>query len=238
MPTDSSLETMLQTLLPTQQIRTCTPMAAQGYSNQSYLLTTDKERYFLRLFDPSSINRGSEYQIQQLAHSVGIAPKPVAVDIDQGIMLSAFVQGTHTQTLTPPQLAQLAQTLLRLHTLPPEGASTTFQVDTAIIQDFAYEPALCHNDLNPHNILWKHHTPILIDWEYAGINDRYFDLAAVINEFGLKDTEKQRLLHLYCKESDGCNQEKLDAYIRLYRDVCAQWWRDHTIEPPSSTAQS
>ncbi len=227
MPTDSSLETMLQTLLPTQQIRTCTPMAAQGYSNQSYLLTTDKERYFLRLFDPSSINRGSEYQIQQLAHSVGIAPKPVAVDIDQGIMLSAFVQGTHTQTLTPPQLAKLAQTLLRLHTLPPEGASTTFQVDTAIIQDFTYEPVLCHNDLNPQNILWERNTPILIDWEYAGINDRYFDLAAVITEFTLKSTDKQKLLQHYFKAPHLCNHEKLDAYTVFYREVCAYWWKTH-----------
>jgi len=237
---------MLQTLLPAQQIHTCSPIAAQGYSNQSYLLSTDKERYFLRLFDPtpnrpplaSSVNRDNEYQIQELAHDAGIAPRPITLDKQQGIMISAFVQGSHSQTLTPKQLEQLVQALIRLHALPHTGTHTRFWVDTSVIQEFAYEPALCHNDLNPHNILWERNTPILIDWEYASINDRYFDLAAVISEFGLKDTEKQRLLHLYFKESDGCDQKKLDAYMQLYRDVCAQWWRDHAIEPPSSTARS
>ena len=49
-----------------------------------------------------------------------------------------------------------------------------------------HEPVPCHNDLLPANFLRDGDALRIIDWEYAGMNDRYFDLGnlAVNNELG------------------------------------------------------
>ncbi|HTU94672.1 MAG TPA: phosphotransferase [Solirubrobacteraceae bacterium] len=70
------------------------------------------------------------------------------------------------------------------------------------------DPAPCHNDLLPGNILAADADPghaLLVDWEYAGMGHPYFDLAnlAVNNE--LDDAAQDRLLSAYfdAAPSDG-----------------------------------
>jgi thiamine kinase-like enzyme len=55
----------------------------------------------------------------------------------------------------------------------------------------------CHNDLWPSNLIDDGHTIRIIDWEYAGMGDVYFDLAnfAIHNTFG--DAEDEALLRTY-----------------------------------------
>ena len=96
-----------------------------------------------------------------------------------------------------------------------------------MLDSFDDDPVLCHNDLNPQNILWKHYTPILLDWEYAGSNDRYFDLACVVVEFELNRAESRYFLDTYF-QSDLWDQKKLIAYIHIYHEVCAKWWDDRS----------
>lgn len=213
----------LERLLPGHKLQHCTLLERQGHSNQSYLLQTDKARYIVRLFMPSEINRSHEYQIQMLAHTQGITAQPIALDTAQGIMISAFIEGVHHATLSAQSLKQLARTLVLLHSLPYEGENTSLEVDTACIQEYPRTPALCHNDLNPQNILWGS-APMLIDWEYAGINDYYFDLAAVTVEFRLNDADMQLFLGAYFQDIHILNQNKLHAFMALYRRVCEQWW--------------
>jgi thiamine kinase-like enzyme len=62
------------------------------------------------------------------------------------------------------------------------------------------DPAPCHNDLLPGNVLATAADPgraVLVDWEYAGMGHRYFDLAnlAVNNAFG--EAAQHRLLTAY-----------------------------------------
>ena len=47
------------------------------------------------------------------------------------------------------------------------------------------DPVPCHDDLLAGNLIRTHETILLVDWEYAGIGHRYFDLGnlAVNNEF-------------------------------------------------------
>ena len=49
----------------------------------------------------------------------------------------------------------------------------------------------CHNDLLSANFLGDGERLRIIDWEYAGMNDRYFDLGnlAVNNELSEADDE-------------------------------------------------
>jgi thiamine kinase-like enzyme len=59
------------------------------------------------------------------------------------------------------------------------------------------DPVACHNDLLPGNLLAVGDGGLLVDWEYAGIGHRLFDLAnlAVNNEFD--DAAEARLLAAY-----------------------------------------
>jgi thiamine kinase-like enzyme len=59
------------------------------------------------------------------------------------------------------------------------------------------EPVPCHNDLLPGNLLAAGDLALLVDWEYAGMGHRLFDLGnlAVNNEFD--DGAEARLLEAY-----------------------------------------
>src|SRR5204863_4939830 len=53
-----------------------------------------------------------------------------------------------------------------------------------------HEPVPCHNDLLAGNFLDGADRIWIVDWEYAGMGDRYFDLAnfAINNELGEERT--------------------------------------------------
>ena len=58
----------------------------------------------------------------------------------------------------------------------------------------------CHNDLLPGNVLRDGDRLMLVDWEYAGMNDRFFDLANLAVNNGLTRDEEARLLEAYFGE--------------------------------------
>jgi thiamine kinase-like enzyme len=59
-------------------------------------------------------------------------------------------------------------------------------------------PVPCHNDLLAANFIWDGMRVRIVDWEYAGMGDRYFDLAnfAVNNELP-KDARHRMLEHYF-----------------------------------------
>lgn len=58
--------------------------------------------------------------------------------------------------------------------------------------------APCHNDVVPENILMDQRSAgFLIDWEYAGMNDRVWDLAAYSLESNMTSDEEDEFLALY-----------------------------------------
>lgn len=125
----------------------------------------------------------------------------------------------------PDQIQRVAATLRQVHTMPPiPGSFSPFRVvedytytaqrygvifplnfdwllanmqdiEAAFLQD-PFTPCPCHNDLLNANFLDDGRLRIL-DWEYAGMGDRFFDLAnfSVNHSFG--DEQDQRLLEAY-----------------------------------------
>jgi thiamine kinase-like enzyme len=57
----------------------------------------------------------------------------------------------------------------------------------------------CHNDLLPGNVLFEETTARvwLLDFEYAGMNDRFFDLGNLSVNCGLDAAGDEELLRLY-----------------------------------------
>jgi len=216
------------TLFQDDQILELKSLAQQGHCNQNYLLRTEKARCVLRIFGDEQRDRALEYHIQTLAYHEGIAPQPLLHDIPNNLMVSAFVEGEHQDRLSTAKLHMLAQTLHRLHSIALDIPPITLDTDTSSVTTYDFDPVLCHNDLNPQNILWHDHTPTRIDWEYAGINDRYFDLACVMVEFELEALDRKIFLETYFQDKTW-DTKKLEAYIELYQKICQNWWENRPV---------
>jgi thiamine kinase-like enzyme len=101
---------------------------------------------------------------------------------------------------------------------PPEGYDDALEAARAIRKaiegDATHEPVPAHNDLLTANFLLDGDRLQLIDWEYAGMGDRWFDLGnfAVNNE--LDDEQEAQLLEAYFGEPPD---ERLRATLKLFR---------------------
>lgn len=83
----------------------------------------------------------------------------------------------------------------------------------------------CHNDTVPENFLLSETGDYyLIDWEYSGLNDLNFDLAAFIVETRLTRAEINELLHNYFgKNIPEDAIQKIKSYI-LIQDLLWTTW--------------
>lgn len=72
------------------------------------------------------------------------------------------------------------------------------EVEAAFLKE-PCTPSLCHDDLLNENFLLDIHTGQLrlLDWEYAGMGDVFFDLANFSVNHNLADAEDQALLQFY-----------------------------------------
>jgi thiamine kinase-like enzyme len=89
------------------------------------------------------------------------------------------------------------------------------------------EPVPCHNDLLPGNILAGTAEPdraVLVDWEYAGMGHRLFDLGnlAVNNEFD--EAAEARLLEAYYGEPPSPGRRGALALMRIVSDAREAAW--------------
>lgn len=87
------------------------------------------------------------------------------------------------------------------------------------------EQVLCHNDLVPGNILFIDKRIELIDYEYASLNDPFFDLASFISENNIKDPLIIRFfLEQYFKTPIRQEQyQKLNVFINLNNLLWYYW---------------
>lgn len=87
-----------------------------------------------------------------------------------------------------------------------------------------HEQVPCHNDMLTANFIASPAGLVLVDWEYAGMNDRFFDLgnAAVNNEFG--DAQGAQLLEAYFGAEPDEGQVASLALMRLMSDVREAMW--------------
>lgn len=211
----------------------------QGYCNVNYLALTQNNRYLVRKLQPNHIDRAFEYRVQVKAYQRAIAAKPFHFDLQNHLIISAFLEGVHKHKLTPRQLRVLAVTLQKLHKIKLRKARYTLKKDFSshdakahkALRQVGHMPkdlVLTHHDLNPKNILFHKNKVKFIDWEYTGINDRYFDLAAIASEFKLSAKEERYFLQRYFKNKPY-HLKKLRLYKKLYDILCAKWFKAQNI---------
>jgi aminoglycoside phosphotransferase (APT) family kinase protein len=209
-----------------KQIDSCTLLENQGYCNENYLVVVDGVKYVVRKFLRDDIDREFEWKVQNLAYDEGITAEPLIYDSKHGFMVFLFLEGEHKSKLDENELKFLAKTLQKLHSITIDAKPIKLHTDTSRVECYPKEYVLCHNDLNPQNIFFSDELKF-IDWEYAGVNDRYFDLACVCVEFVLDEGMQKIFLDAYFKGEDF-SVEKLEAYKIIYKGLCEEWFQNNT----------
>jgi thiamine kinase-like enzyme len=111
---------------------------------------------------------------------------------------------------------------------PPDGYDDALEVahsiEKAIGSQPGHEPVPAHNDLLPANFLRDGDRMRLIDWEYAGMGDRWFDLGnfAVNNE--LDDDQEEQLLQAYFGEPPTDQRRATLKLFRFMSDFREAMW--------------
>lgn len=91
---------------------------------------------------------------------------------------------------------------------------------------FPYSVALspCHNDITPTNFIKLKH-PIngrkyqLIDWEYAGMNDRMYDLAGIAAMLSMDLSEPECLVLYYFNSTDAQQYAEEIKRVKFYMPI-------------------
>jgi len=199
---------------------------SDGPTNASYLLEQASEQYVLRMDKPDAVklglNRSNEKQVCTIVAEAGLAPEPLYFDPVAGIYLRRYLPGRSwdiSDLDSPGNMERLARLLGTLHRLPPAGAvfdplaaarryaaqlgseqsRSILHRSEKLMQQInadSTSPSLCHNDLVCQNIL-EGERLMLIDWEYAGVGDPFFDLAVVVRHHDLDKKSAHGFLDAY-----------------------------------------
>ena len=122
--------------------------------------------------------------------------------------------------------AYAATTIERGGTIPSryeEALACARQIEAALTGP-EHQPVPCHNDLLAANFIRAGEQLFIVDWEYAGMGDRYFDLAnfAVNNELG--EGGEESLLGAYFGSPPTAAQLASLRLMRFMSDFREAMW--------------
>jgi len=173
------------------------------------------------------IDRRVEHEASLAAAAVGVGPEVIAFVEPEGYLVTRFIEGEVVAPDAIRQaeaLRRVAQSLRAVHACPPIAARfDSFRVveayaataaihgvtlplafegarETAALIERARGPVPerpCHNDLLTANFIDDGRQLRIVDWEYAGMGDVFFDLANFVVNNGLTADETIAFLRAY-----------------------------------------
>ena len=203
--------------------------------------------------DLLGIDRTVELAATRAAAEVGVGPEVVDFVEPEGWLVTRFVDGSippPERLREPEQLRRVAQALRAFHqgrSIP--GRFDALEVvetyrDTAVergatipaafsaahemaqrIADLRADqlPRACHNDLLNANFIDDGERLVIVDWEYAGMGDPFFDLANFSINHGLDEARNEELLRAYFGEVRAEDLHAL-ALMRFMSDFREAMW--------------
>jgi thiamine kinase-like enzyme len=209
-----------------------------GITNRNYKLRARGQDYVLRVFGRGTsalgIDRATERAATEAAAQSGVGPALVA--FTEEVIVTGFIEG---EEMSPIRVEATAEALRLVHDGPPlptafdvfrvvedyyqraasvppdydEAHALAQQIETAL-HGPEHDPVPCHNDLLGANLIWDGERVRIVDWDYAGMGDRYFDLGNLSINNGLDEGDDERLLTAYFGEP--CTPRRFAA-LRLMR---------------------
>lgn len=198
------------------------------------------------------LDRATEFSRLTAVAAAGLGPPPIAADVAHGLLLRRHIEGGAWQAAdlrSPANLQRVAALLRRVHVAqivaPPlyldaaieryvrlagSGATALGEATQSLLagcRDPQAPLVFCHNDPvagnflsgpGPADTLW------LIDWEYSGFNEFWFDLAVIHGHHDLPESLAQSFLDAYFQRpATAMEFEKLAAWVAFYRSLVSLW---------------
>jgi thiamine kinase-like enzyme len=199
------------------------------------------------------IDRRAEHVASLAAAAVGVGPEVIELLEPEGYLVTRFIEGTRVPAETmasPNALGRVAQSLRAVHagqTIPSRFDAFRIvevyrerAVAHGIPTPAAYEHASqiadgierargpvaerpCHNDLLNANFIDDGSRIRIVDWEYAGMGDVFFDLANFSVNHELENTAVDELLRAYFGEVRADDERNL-RLMRFMSDFREAMW--------------
>jgi len=192
------------------------------------------------------IDRGAERAASVAAAALGIGPDVIAFEPERECLVTGFIEARPVPAdELRERVPEVAAALRAIHggpalpatfspfertaryertarerggTIPAAYADVRAAAD-AIAAALKDEPVPCHNDLLTENFLDDGERLRILDWEYAGMGNRFFDLGNFASHHDLGPDEEAALLAAYFGESTAARL----AAVRLMRLMAAFW---------------
>jgi thiamine kinase-like enzyme len=200
-----------------------------GITNRNFKVEAEGQEFVLRVGGKDTellgIDRTAEYAASRVAAELGLAPEVVAFIEPEGYLVTRYVGGAVGEV----EIRLVGAALRRLHDGPAlPGRFDSFRVVEAYrdiaVQRGVHVPAAykrakdvadrieyrrvgaplrpCHNDLLSANFIDGGDRLWLVDWEYAGMGDPFFDLGNFAVNNDLTEDDEHDLLVAYGSEGD------------------------------------
>lgn len=215
--------TLLQAELDISDGARLIPIDSGDINSVFHLIDGEREYAVKWLGDDqfSGVDRFHQFVLQQQLTVKGVAPNAVWLNDDETIWVENWEREDSSikDELSPNALANV---LWHIHGLPITGRALnlierwehylnilSLPEESALLEEVSSlrgrvvaseqkqdDIVLCHNDLQSGHVL-SLSPPMVIDWEYAAMGNRYFDIAscAMINDFD--EAQKLALCEAY-----------------------------------------
>lgn len=208
------------------------------------------------------INRPNELDILAKASQINLCPSPLYFDKSTGNMISPWIYGsmpTEDESNSKKVISKLILNLKDLHklscnnifnpfdeirnrvslcrnyNLPLPNFTEVLLNQLAVLENDLCKSqliGLCHNDLNPSNIIISKDNLFLIDYELSGMGDVFFDLATIA--WLASEKARKTILKEYFGYFDINDYNKLIKYIYVVKMLSATWSLLKSLDNKSS----
>jgi len=199
------------------------------------------------------IDRRREEAAARMAARAGIGAEVVTYVEPEGYLVTRFIEGepiSPARIRSPEVVVRVADALRTIHGAGPipgrfdshavveDYRKTAIARGARLPDDVAWAQSIsgriqevrgpqalvpCHNDLLTANFIDDGERIRIVDWEYAGMGDRFFDLANFSINNHLEPVDDARLLEAYFGETRPAQEEAL-RLMRFMSDFREAMW--------------
>jgi thiamine kinase-like enzyme len=203
--------------------------------------------------DLLGIDREVEHEATVAAAALGVGPEVLAFVLPEGWLVTRFIDGNAVppeRMREPAALRRVADALRAIHAgHAVSGRFDSFRVVEEYLAtatgrgaveppEYSWAHALaqrieraragadacfCHNDLLNANLIDDGTRIRIVDWEYAGMGDRFFDLANFAINHELDERARRELLHAYFATVRAADSRALEL-MRFMSDFREAMW--------------
>ena len=219
-----------------------------GMMNQSFVIESNNKKYVLYVSTEQAnemVDRQLEKDNQSIVYQLGLTSKNVYFDVDKGIKINEFIEGSSLDKADSYDVNKVAKLLKALHASPklskedyhPFERFIGYENEALAFQEMEKEYSvlrkeifnnkdrlesrkmtLCHNDAQKSNIVKDlNDNYYLIDFEFMSNNDPIYDIATFGN--GLVSEGYELLLKYF----DNPSKEEKEVYYLWRIFVSLQW---------------